>query len=183
MLAYVFWHWRADSIERSEYKERVLAFQQAMHERKVEGLHTSLVWQLASVPWLGTPDEVYEEWYLLDGAASLDPLNHAAVHGLTERPHTEVAQKAAGGTAALYQLYGGEPFQARTGYNRWFGKPAGMSYEQFFSRVMPMVERDGGCLWQRYMTLGPAPEFCWQCADAHALITEFDVLTLAVERV
>ena len=37
----------------------------------------------------------------------------------------------------------------------WFGKTAGVSYDEFFDRL---GERRS--LWQRQMVLGPTPEFC-----------------------
>ena len=123
---------------------------------------------------------------MLDGAVVLDTLNHAAVSGSREQPHNEVARRAAGGTAGLYALHTGKLLQTsmrNIQYALWFGKPSGMRYDEFFARVVPQVERSGGCLWQRYMTLGPAPEFCWQSENAEMLGTEFGAVSLLVRRI
>ena len=61
MLAYVFWHWRDARVGQSEYRERVVTFQRALNEQRVDGMCGSMVLQLAGVPWVDVPEEVYEE--------------------------------------------------------------------------------------------------------------------------
>ena len=46
------------------------------------------------------------------------------------------------------------------GIAHWFGKPEGMSHDDLFSRLAPLVDRAQGALWMRQMVLGPTPEFC-----------------------
>ncbi len=183
MLAYVFWHWRDRGVGQAEYRDRIIAFQRVLNDRGASGLRESMVLQIASVPWVNVSEEVYEEWYVLDGAAALDTLNHAAVSGSRQQPHNEVAQRAAGGTAALYTLHTGKPLHTGIQYALWFAKPSGMRYADFFARLTPQVENSAGCLWQRYMTLGPSPEFCWQSEDAQMLDAEFSPVALPVRHV
>jgi hypothetical protein len=57
--------------------------------------------------------------------------------------------------AGVYALRRGaaQPLNARLAV--WFGKTAGMSYDELFGQL---GERKS--LWQRQMVLGPTPEFC-----------------------
>jgi hypothetical protein len=44
-------------------------------------------------------------------------------------------------------------------------QPAGSGYDAFLQALAPALDAAGAGLWQRVMTLGPAPEFC-ALADA-----------------
>ena len=68
------------------------------------GFQQSVVFRIRGASWLNTSDEAYEEWYLLDDSAAMDPLNEAAVSGACEEPHNRVAREAADGIGGLYRL-------------------------------------------------------------------------------
>ena len=98
---------------------------------------------------------VYEDWYLVDDFTALGALNEAAVPAIADGPMTRSRAWRAWewpastpSTRAPHSLSDA----ARAG---WFGKTAGVSYDEFFDRL---GERRS--LWQRQMVLGPTPEFC-----------------------
>jgi hypothetical protein len=161
MLAYVFWHWPVATINAHDYTNRLVAFHQSLRSHAFSGFHSSHVFQIENVPWGPSDQALYEDWYLVENFAALETLNNTAVTTANKAPHDQAAQYAADGKAGLYQLITGESDPARAHVACWFGKPAGMSYEACFSFVHPLVEASGGALWQRQMTLGPTPEFCW----------------------
>src|SRR5690348_4866955 len=104
MLAYVFWHQRANTVAKEEYQERLIAFHRVLRERRAEGFWFSAVLTMAGVPWLAQGNEVYEDWYLVENSAALDPLDEAAVTGICQEPHNGVARLAGNGTGGLYRL-------------------------------------------------------------------------------
>jgi hypothetical protein len=165
MLAYVFWHWPQSSFERTAYESRLIDFQTALERASPQGYRSACVFRIPSVPWLAAPGDAYEDWYLVDGSAALDPLNDAAVSGLCRVPHDAAASPAAGGAAGLYRLRAGEPV-CRSGPSNWFTKPAGMSYPELHSLLQPLTDRADVALWGRQMVLGPAPEFCLHTREA-----------------
>jgi len=109
MLAYVFWHWPQSTINPAAYVNHLIDFHQTLAANKPTGFHHSVVFRIRGASWLNTNDEAYEEWYLLDDSAAMDPLNEAAVSGVCEAPHNRVAREAADGIGGLYRLrVGGE---------------------------------------------------------------------------
>src|SRR5215470_2493453 len=123
MLAYVFWHWRYPHIEEHAYQQLLIDFHTTLRAQKPVGFHYSTVFQVEHAPWLDVIGEVYEEWYILENSAALDSLNEAAVTGLRQEPHNQVARSAAGGTAGLYRLRGGESRITTAHVAYWFAKP------------------------------------------------------------
>ena len=160
MLAYVFWHWAQAGVAASTYEAKLREFQQTLAANKPPGFLHSAVFRVHGASWLGKVAEAYEEWYLTDGSAALDPLNEAAVAPACRAAHDAVAQLAAGGTAGLYRLGQGKPSLEFTRFAYWFAKPAGMKYEEFYARLLPITDRSGVALWGRQMVLGPTLEFC-----------------------
>jgi len=79
MLAYVFWHWPEPQGNPAQYESRLLDFQKSLAASPPAGFRESAVFRVQGAPWLPTPGAAYEEWYLLEGSAALDPLNDAAV--------------------------------------------------------------------------------------------------------
>jgi hypothetical protein len=110
------------------------------------------------LPWCEGPG--YEDWYLLEGSAALDPLDEAAVSGARQLAHDAAASRAAWGTAGLYRLRLGAPRDEDLSQACWLAKPPGVRYPEFLERLAPSVEGAGAALWGRQMTLGPTPEFC-----------------------
>lgn len=160
MLAYVFWHWPQPSVAASDYEAKLRDFQAALADNKPPGFLHSALFRVKGANWLGGITDAYEEWYLVDTSAGLDPLNDAAVAPACLAVHDAAAQLAARGTAGLYRLRvgEGEPESARVAY--WLTKPAGMKYEEFYAALKPQTSQAGAALWGRQMTLGPTPEFC-----------------------
>lgn len=156
MLAYVFWHVPRPGIEAAEYEAAHREFHEALWKSGISGLLGLRVFRLAAIPWLGG-QAGYEDWHLLEDSAGLDSLNLAAITRSRQLPHDRIASMAGDGTAGLYAVRLGalnEPARAD-----WMSKPPGMNYREFDAILVPDIEQ-GGCLWQRRMTLGPTPEFC-----------------------
>jgi hypothetical protein len=178
MLAYVFWHWRYPEIDGETYQSRLMAFHRVLTEQKPAGFQYSVVFCSAGAPWIPTALETYEDWYLVDGAAALDPLNEAAVSGPRRAPHDEVARGAAG----LYRFRTGELSIADAQFALWFSKPAGASYDDFYASVRPWTSQLGVGLWGRQMVLGPTPEFCLLTPAPVKLPERFNRFGRAIER-
>ena len=160
MLAYVFWHWPQSHIDRDSYVNHLLDFHNVLAANKPNGFHESVVFRIRGASWLNTADEAYEEWYLLDGSAAMDPLNDGAVSGVCEEPHNKVAREAADGTGGLYRLRAGHGRLSEARHALWLSKPIGVSYKDFYSALDPLTSKPGVALWGRQMTLGPTTEFC-----------------------
>ncbi len=160
MLAYVFWHWPQSHIDRDSYVNHLLDFHNVLAANKPNGFHESVVFRIRGASWLNTADEAYEEWYLLDGSAAMDPLNDGAVSGVCEEPHNKVAREAADGTGGLYRLRAGHGRLSEARHALWLSKPVGVSYKDFYSALDPLTSKPGVALWGRQMTLGPTTEFC-----------------------
>ena len=175
MLAYVFWHWPQPSIDRDAYEDHLREFQQTLAANKSSGFQQSVVFRIRGASWLNTSDEAYEEWYLLDDSAAMDPLNEAAVSGACEEPHNRVAREAADGTGGLYRLREGVENLSHAKFAIWLSKPAGVSYKTFYADLQSLTSQPGVALWGRQMTLGPTTEFCLHSQtellpNSHALI-------------
>lgn len=168
MLAYVFWHWRRQEIARDAYEALQRRFHAALEAAPPLGFLRSRSLAIAGVPWAAAGGEAYEDWYLVDGSAALDPLNAAAVSASRQVPHDAAAAAAHGGTAGLYSLRLGAAGEMPSTAT-WFAKPAGMGYPALFATLEPLVQAEGAALWGRQMTLGPTPEFCLHSRRAVAL--------------
>lgn len=160
MLAYVFWHWPQPTINGSAYLDHLADFHRTLAANKPGGFQNSVVFRIRGAHWLNTSDEAFEDWYLLDDSAAMDPLNEAAVSGACEEPHHRVAREAADGTAGLYRFLAGQEDLAQSRYAVWLSKPNGLSYRDFYAAVQPLTSQQGVGLWGRQMTLGPTNEFC-----------------------
>lgn len=160
MLAYVFWHWPQSSVDSGLYVDHLIDFHQTLAANKPAGFQESVVFRVRGASWLSTSDEAYEEWYLLDGSAAMDPLNDAAVSGVCEEPHNRVAREAADGTGGLYRLRAGREDLGGAKFAVWLSKPTGVTYKNFYAALEPLTSQPGVALWGRQMTLGPTTEFC-----------------------
>ena len=158
MLAYVFWHWRDSSADADAYENAQRRFHDALAAEPSAGFRGSFSHAIEGAPWANAGGPAYEDWYLVDGSAALDPLNTAAVTATRQAPHDAAAARAAGGTAGLYRLRLGAVERSPT-VAHWFQKPAGMPYPQFLAALEPAVVAAHGALFMRQMTLGPATEF------------------------
>lgn len=173
MLAYVFWHWKQALVLPADYERRQRAFHEALAAHPSPGFRRSRSYAVADLPWAAAGHGAYEDWYEIDNSAALDPLNDAAVSAGRAAAHDAAAAVAEGGIAGLYRLKLGEagpPVE----HAWWFGKPAGLGYEAFWSLLGPIVATPGTGLWMRQMTLGPSPEFCLQAPAPVALPRPID---------
>ncbi len=161
MLAYVFWHWPAAGVAGARYESLQRAFHRALAAEPIDGFFRSWSSAVEGAPWANGGALAYEDWYLVRGFESLDPLNEAAMSTSRRASHDAAAGVAGGGTAGLYRLRLGEP----SGVPRhavWFSKPDGASYQQLFDELTPLTAGGRGSLWMRQMVLGPTTEFCLQ---------------------
>ena len=163
MLAYVFWHWPRADAPAEAYEALQRPFHEGLRSAPPAGFLGSRVLAVAGAPWAAEGRDAYEDWYLVEGSAALDPLNQVAVSAPRRAAHDAAAAAAAGGTAGLYRLRLGEPGDPPRAA-AWFAKPPGMSYSTLFTTLEPLVRSEGAALWGRQMTLGPTPEFCLQSA-------------------
>ena len=178
MLAYVFWHWRRPEVPAAAYEALQREFHAALEAAPPAGFIGSRSVAIAGAPWAAGGGEAYEDWYLVDDSAALDPLNAAAVSASRQGPHDAAAAAADGGTAGLYRLRLGEAGDS-PGAAAWFAKPAGMSYAALFATLGPLVHAEGAALWGRQLTLGPTPEFCLHTRRLVTLPAPLVALTLA----
>lgn len=160
MLAYVFWHWPQASVDTEVYVSHLEAFHRTLAANRPPGFQRSVVFRIEDADWLQTREPAYEEWYVLDGSAAMDPLNDAAVSGVCEAPHNLVAREAAGGTGGLYRLRAGEGVLHEARFAVWLSKPEGVTYRDFYDTLASLTSQPGVALWGRQMTLGPTTEFC-----------------------
>ncbi|MDQ2828434.1 MAG: hypothetical protein M3Y74_05225 [Chloroflexota bacterium] len=165
MLAYVFWHWPRPHIDAGAYEESLVRFHRSLAADPPPGFQRSLSVRVDALPWPDAPAGGYEDWYLLDGSAALDPLNNAAVSGAHKTPHNHAAHAAAGGAGGLYRFQDGALDPGDAPAAAWLGKPDGMGYAAFDVRLRAWTDGVRVGLWRRQMVLGPAPEFCLLVPD------------------
>jgi hypothetical protein len=183
MLAYVFWHWPQSSVDRATYEDHVVTFHETLARNRPQGFHDSIVFRVNAANWLKTNDQAYEEWYLVDDSAALDPLNDAAVSGACEEPHNRVAREAADGAGGLYRLRNGSVDLSQARFATWLSKPGGVSYKEFYTALGPLTSQPGAALWGRQMTLGPATEFCIHSPSAVELPPGYSGLQQQITRI
>ena len=160
MLAYLFWHWPQVGVELGEYEAAMVGFHGGLAAGAPVGFRRSLTVRVGAAPWLVGGTQGYEDWYVVDDSAALDPLNEAAVSGARRGPHDRAAYAAAGGAGGLYRFQRGDLDLAEAGVATWLSKPGGMSYAEFDARLREWIGDTPVALWQRQMVLGPAWEFC-----------------------
>ena len=179
MLAYVFWHWRRPDVPPHDYERLQRSFHAALAQSPPRGFVASFSAAIAGAPWAAGGGPAYEDWYLVNGSADLDPLNDAAVSASRRGPHDAAAAAAGGGAAGLYRLRAGEPV-VDPGAATWFAKPAGMSYAALYEALESLVRSAPAALWGRQMVLGPTPEFCLQSETPVRLPEGFAARTIVL---
>jgi hypothetical protein len=182
MLAYVFWHWPNGDHVADEYERLQRAFHAALAQAAPAGFHGSFVFRVdGKAPWLhGEP--AYADWYLVENSAALDPLNVAAVSGVCEQPHAEVARAMAAGAGSLFALHGdrGPANLGTTRHVTWLTKPRSMPYDTFYATVASLPDAAQTSLWRRQMVLGPTTEFALLSATSLTVPDTFAPLFLSV---
>jgi hypothetical protein len=161
MLAYVFWHWSNPDVAPATYEQYQRAFHAALASSAPGGFLESTSFRIdGQAAWLGGAP-AYADWYLVENSAALDPLNVAAVSGVCEAPHVQVAQAMAAGAGLLLTLHGSaaQPDLAAARSATFLTKPRDMPYAAFYETVAVVPEAPQSTLWRRTMVLGPTPEF------------------------
>jgi hypothetical protein len=180
MLAYFFYHWKFPNVLETEYEQRLAAFHGALNAAPPDGFAHSASFALTGPAWANAGGPSYEDWYILNSSADLDPLNDAAVSASRKIPHDRVASGTEGGSGGLYRIRLGELTRAPR-FTAWFAKPDGWSYAELSERLSPTLAR-GGTLWQRQMALGPG-EFCLHSSEPAEFPTGIDASSVALRSV
>ncbi|MBV9579415.1 MAG: hypothetical protein JO057_12575 [Chloroflexi bacterium] len=185
MLAYVFWHWPKPDVDAAEYEQLQRAFHGALAQSAPSGFRASRTFRVTGqAGWLGgTP--AYADWYLVDDSAALDPLNVAAVSGVCEAPHTQVAHAMSAGAGSLLGLRADRglaqsPNLATIRHASWLTKPRDMRYAEFYAAVPRLPGADQTTLWRRQMVLGPTPEFALLSSHILPVPATYQPLTLTL---
>jgi hypothetical protein len=178
MLAYVFWHWPQESTERSVYEAYLARFHEALGKDAPEGFVSSSAFRISNAPWLPRKT-AYEDWYLVTDFDALGNLNEAAVTASREQAHGDVASYADGGTGGLYLAIAGQARLRPVRFAAWMSKPRGVPYGAFLGALAARTSQPDITLWQRQLTLGPAPEFCLHTVEKHDLEVEAQWVELA----
>ena len=176
-LAYVFWHWRRGTVDAAVYEARQRDFHAALAATPPAGFLRSTSAAITGAPWANNGGDAYEDRYFISGSSALDELDRAVGSGMRRTAHDGAAAVAAGGIAGLYHVRLGAPITVPA-TSWWFSKPAGMSYEQLFAELTPVVEHPGRSLWMRKLVLGPTPEFCLESSGEADLPPWARTLTL-----
>src|SRR2546421_11645813 len=108
MLTYVFWHQRESKIAREEYQERLVAFHRILRERQPQGFLFSMILEMAQLPWMEEGREAYEDWYIVENSAALDPLDDVAANRIIRGPPYQVGRCGGGGGGGGVEFVGGE---------------------------------------------------------------------------
>lgn len=182
MLAYLFWHWRRPEVAAAEYEALQRRFHAALAAAPPPGFARSEVAALEGAPWANGGGAAYEDRYLVEGSAALDPLNDAAISAGRRLPHDAAAAVALGGAGGLYRLRLGSP-RRLPAVEYWFPKPEGMPYAEMWRSLEPVAAVAEAAVWGRQMVLGPAPEVCVQAAREVPLPPGFDALRIALRPV
>lgn len=143
LLAYVFWHTPAENVGRDDYEESLRRFHATLDVR-------SWSFRIPVFPFPGGGG--YEDWYLVHGWHEIGVLNAAAVDVSRAETHDAIAARSAHGWGGIYRLFGGTPEPPAAA--RWLSKPDREDSSSFVARL------EAASVWQRQLTLGPAPEYC-----------------------
>ncbi len=159
MLAYVFWHSPVPGIASEEYVHRLHTFHEDLNGLPADGLLSSNTWRVEGVPWLAGPS-TFEDWYVLRASSYLDTLAEVALSHRLLAVHDAVAHLAGSGTAGLYKPARASEATVLGSVATWFNKPPGESYSDFYAFLDAQDTSIAHRHWQRFLTLGPGPEFC-----------------------
>lgn len=170
MLAYVFWHWKTNSLPDDQYEARLRDFHHSMAQHPPHGFRQSAAYAISGAAWAANGAPAYEDWYLVDNSAALDSINSGAISAPRRDPHDSVAALVVGGTAGIYQLRRGDPLGAQAArinaaYAYWLAKPNGVTWEAFVGQFESALSGVTYTLWERYMVLGPTPSIVLHTAQ------------------
>lgn len=156
MLAYILWHRPYAHIDRARYEDAVVRFQGDLAEQKPPGFISAATFAIEPVAWL---DDLpgYEDWYRLEGAWAIDPLNAFAIAGRMQAPHDNVAALMEQSHGGLYAHAGGATIAAPQSTLHWLTRPRGIQWQPAVDAVRAHCPQAN--IWRRQMVLGPAAEF------------------------
>jgi len=166
MLAYLFWHRPYARVDRRRYEAAIERFQSDLKAAKPPGFVDAASFAIEPVAWLGGLPG-YEDWYLLEGAWAIDPLNGFAIAGHVQAPHDDVAALMEEGHGGLYADTGGATVFAAQSTVHWLTRPRGIQWQPALDAVRAHCPRAN--IWRRQMVLGPAPEFAVEVPDETAI--------------
>ena len=157
VLAYVFWHTAPRDGDIAAYEQALTAFHETLADAAPPGFLGSMAYAVDGAAWQRPP--LYEDWYLLADWNAVGVLNQAAVDARHGPAHDTVAAAARGGAGGIYALRAGDPSSPSRGPALWLDKPRGVPYQDFRERLTRLTAEEG-CVWERQLVLGPAPEYC-----------------------
>ncbi len=166
MLAYIFWHRPYGRVDQARYEAAIVRFQSDLKAAKPPGFVSAASFQIEPVAWLGGQPG-YEDWYLLEGAWAIDPLNAFAISGHVQAPHDDVAALMEDGHGGLYAHAGGETVTAPQSTVHWLTRPRGIQWQPALDAVRAHCPQAN--IWRRQMVLGPASEFAVEVPDETAI--------------
>jgi len=159
MLAYVFWHRPAEGVAQDVYEAAVVRFHRSLAAHPPGGFVRSVCLRAAALAWLGGVDG-YEDWYVVEDFAAVGVLNEAAVGHMHRTAHDNAARRAGPGTGAIFRLLEGSPTPADARVAVWVDKARGVREPALAALLADGMDQTHAGLWQRQLSLGPAPEFC-----------------------
>jgi hypothetical protein len=158
VLAYIFWHAPGPAVDHAVYEADLAGFHELLRQQALAGFLGCLCLRIEGAPWVPARP-AYEDWYLVEGSAVLDPLNELAVSAELRAAHDRPALAARFGAGGLYRLLSG-PADRPAPWATWLSKPFGIAYADFYAELTPWTSGPDVSLWRRQMVLGPSPEFC-----------------------
>jgi hypothetical protein len=174
VLAYICWHRPAPDVQGAEYEHALERFHRSLAHRRPSGFRGSAAFRVQGLPWLTSPQEQsrgssegrscaaadYEDWYLIDGWASLGVLEEAAVSRGHITSHDALVVKTDFAIGAVYSLCEGHAQLGRVRLSTWVSAAPGHSSPQIGEFLGDGMDRESAGLWRRCLGLGPAPEYC-----------------------
>jgi hypothetical protein len=158
MLAYLFWHRPARGVARDVYEAAIVRFHRSLAARPPAGFVRSVCLRAAALEWLG--GDGYEDWYVVEDFAAIGVLNEAAVGRGHVTAHDDAARRAGPGTGAIFRLLEGSAAPALARVAVWVERPRGVESPMLAALLGDGMDGTHAGLWQRQLSLGPAPEFC-----------------------
>ncbi len=158
MLAYLLWHRSADSVAQEVYEAAIVRFHRSLAAHPPVGFVCSVSLRAPALGWLG--GDGYEDWYVVEDFAAIGVLNEAAVARRHLTAHDEAARRAGPATGAIFRLLEGSAAPAEARVAVWVDKPRGVESPMLAALLGDGLDATHAGLWQRQLSLGPAPDYC-----------------------
>jgi hypothetical protein len=165
MLAYVFWHRPAAGVAPEDYAVLIRRFHHSIAARPPAGFVRSASFRAPGPNWLGD-EPAFEDWYVVEDFAALGVLNAAAVGRGHLGVHDAAARHAGPGAGGVYGLLEGTATLTHTLVAVWIERPRGVEAPLLAALLGDGMDGAQAGLWQRQLSLGPAPEYCVLAAEA-----------------